>query len=218
MTGLNIQLTNLNQFLSITTPKSSPIKAVIVDTWDNRKNIYSSNLIDHSVYIPMEVIESRIIDNEYSMTYNIPAYAAGLTKWVGLYFIVVEFEDKWENDFCADNQAIVFDSSLFYCFRSTLIDSACEACTDLKNYEKLELLMFRETMFKDAVSLGRTDDAIYYFEQILQLMGGGKPCFECVNPNTCVSGNKNCSLGIGIIGDFRPTCKGPYIHLHNHDV
>jgi hypothetical protein len=208
MTGLNIQLTNINQFLSITTPKSSPIKAIVLDTWGNRANFKSSNMLDHQVYIPMEVAESRIIDNEYSMTYNIPAYAAGLTKFTGVYFVVVIFEDESENDFCADNQSIVYDNSLFYCFRSSLIGSVCEACTDLKNFEKLELLMFRELMFKDAVSLGRTDDAIYYFEQILQLMGGGNPCFECVNPNTCVIGNKHCSLGIGVIGNDQPLTIG----------
>lgn len=204
MPGLKIELTNLEQTISITTSINSPIEAVVMDSWQNRKNTQSSDLCKHQAYIPMDTLEHYHEIGERTITYNIPADRLSLTRFYGVYFIQVLFKDDALNSQCADNQTIIYSEDMMYGFRWHLMNKTCIPCMDLNNYQLLELLMFRELMFRDAVKLGRIDDAIYYFNEIIRVVQDCTQVFDDISFKRCLDGSFGCHLNIGLDGTDYP--------------
>jgi hypothetical protein len=209
MIGIEIKLTCNNEYISITTPVSNPIDAILLDAWENRYNYGSSNIDDHSAYIKTNLFLSQHIYTADYITYNIPSYCIGLPKFTGVYIVNIVFKSSVGVEIIADNTTILYDPSIFYCFRSQLLNSLCPPCDNLRSYHKLELLMFREQMFKDSATIGNIDEAIAWFEEAIRVVGQKSPCCKQHNLiNSVLKTADGGDFGIGIIGTDYPQFVG----------
>lgn len=166
MKKMTCRLRDDNTVLEITVKKSNPINQIFIDTYENKNSYKSNNSADHefSFIIPNELVQTEITNTGY-IKYYIPAASLELHKYCEMYIVTAVFGPN------VNESQIVYNTQQLYCFRLNLINNLCIPCYDKKNLDSLQVLMFREIMFKEAVGLSRIDDAINFYGKILNIRG-----------------------------------------------
>ncbi|GHT69626.1 hypothetical protein AGMMS50239_36710 [Bacteroidia bacterium] len=159
------RLINDNTVLEITTKLKDPVNMIFVDLYKNSENYTSNDASKHSFAF---IVNDMLGIAKYTKTeikYYLNCINFGLDKFSDMYIVTCELGPN------VNESAIVYNSNMLYCFRLKLMDNICVPCTDAKNFALLETLMFRELMFREAVSLGRIEDAVKFYGKILSMQG-----------------------------------------------
>ena len=133
---------------------------IYLDTYDNRDNYLSEIESKHSFKFLYDDLNPQV--NPSTTIYEISADMLGSDRITGLYILTLIYDDE------TFEHTIIYDTNELYCIRVKYIDKACKTCTDIANNKLLINLMFKETLFNNAISLNLIDDALKYFTDIFR--------------------------------------------------
>jgi hypothetical protein len=175
-----------------------------IDSTDNVANYASEQPSDHTFchtfeelyeYTTKETISRLVIPADssehgtyvqgYKYTVQIPITITGITN--GIFIVSLSDYDALDPTISWRYQ-ILFDEPMLYCMRYKLMEQLCIPCEDVKQYRSLELFMFRELMFRDAVALGKVNDMVKWFNELTRIVG-----LNTVTSCTTCTGN-SCSI------------------------
>lgn len=160
--------------------RNSEIRYIYMDTYENRCNYLSEYAPDHShVFNHNEIFVSS---TPTTSTYNISAAQLDTPNGItGLYIMTILYDSgKIE-------RRIVYDLNELYCVRMKYITPICESCHDKAQYRALVVLMFRETLLRNAIAFNLIDDALSYYTDIF------RPFCNNHTVQSCISGM--CGIG-----------------------
>jgi len=176
------------------------ILKLFIDPFSNKQNIYNVNDKTHTYVVYDTQLDYHFDHDTDELVYTIrPREQFKHFKWGGLFIISTIFNDNTETWFTN----CVIDETEYYCMRFNLMKLICNPCGDLKNYTRLQDLMLREMMLRQAIDLVNVEDALGFYQDILWLLrctnnGLGKCCgaIQKSGCSTCGCGSStNCAGG-----------------------
>jgi hypothetical protein len=181
MKKVTCRLRDDNTVLEIVVDISNPINQIYIDTYRFKDNYRSNIDSDHEFSFMTHDMLGNIEYTNTQIKYFIMASWLNVDKFSEMYIVTSIFGPN------VNETQIVYNEQQLYCFRLKLMDNLCIPCSDKKHIDLLQVLMMRELMFREAVSLSRIDDAIRFYGKILT-MKGVIPTIEqmgSANPTGC---------------------------------
>jgi hypothetical protein len=157
------RLKNDNAAIEVRTPIDKPINVIMIDTFNNAANYKSNINHNHNYAVLTENILGLVTYTPTEIIYEIPAANLGMRRFTEFYIVTSELGPN------VLESNVVQSDEFLYAIRFKLMVEIPVPCQDKSAYKRLCELSFRERMYRDAVRLGKVDDAIFFWGKILQM-------------------------------------------------
>lgn len=163
--------------------RTKDVKYVYLDVYENHKNYLSNDDAKHTYKFEKSTIfvDQDLMQSNYKINKDLLIPGKTIS---GLYILSIIYDDN------SIEHGIAYDLNELYCIRMRYITKCCNNCKDTANYKNLTVLMFKEMLLRNSISLNLVDDSIAYYTEIFRPFCKGfssiKQCTNAVcSTNTC---------------------------------